>query len=432
MQSTIKRINQYTIELTIKESGVSFEKAKEKVMAEISEKADIKGFRKGSVIPAEIIAKNYGDDFIDMQAVDKLLNDLYAKAMKKENIIPVGHASIKELKSKTPFEVTLDIEVLPEIEIDEKKAKKIKIKKEAIKLEQKEIDEAIFEIEKRFTTYKEVEGANAEKLDKVTIETQGFDKKGGKELPETKVKSFPLVLGSGSFIPGFEDKLTGSKVGEVVEFDITFPADYHSKDFAGRKVFFVTTVFKIEKAIKPDWNEEFIEKLRGEKTDLEGFKKIIGDEILLEKERRARLESEQKLLSELEKVSKIEMGPNLLAHEIENIYKEQEADIEGKGMLFDHYLEHIKKDKESYKNEIIKPEAERRLKAELILEKLKNIIEVEVADAEINSEIDKILAQYQNLDVLKKLKEKLIPGDAYYEDIKNRIKYKKIVDTFFE
>jgi FKBP-type peptidyl-prolyl cis-trans isomerase (trigger factor) len=101
-------------------------------------------------------------------------------------------------------------------------------------------------------------------------------------------------------------------------------------------------------------------------------------------------------------------------------------------MLFDHYLEHIKKDKESYKNEIIKPEAERRLKAELILEKLKNIIEVEVADAEINSEIDKILAQYQNLDVLKKLKEKLIPGDAYYEDIKNRIKYKKIVDTFFE
>jgi FKBP-type peptidyl-prolyl cis-trans isomerase (trigger factor) len=92
-----------------------------------------------------------------MQAVDKLLNDLYAKAMKKENIIPVGHASIKELKSKTPFEVTLDIEVLPEIEIDEKKAKKIKIKKEAIKLEQKEIDEAIFEIEKRFTTYKEVE-----------------------------------------------------------------------------------------------------------------------------------------------------------------------------------------------------------------------------------------------------------------------------------
>ncbi|EKD65926.1 MAG: hypothetical protein ACD_49C00074G0003 [uncultured bacterium (gcode 4)] len=432
MQSTIKRINQYTIELTIKESWVSFEKAKEKVIEEISERADIKWFRKWSVIPAEIIAKNYWDDFIDMQAVDKLLNELYAKAMKKESIIPVGHASIKELKSKTPFEVTLEIEVLPEIEVDEKKAKKIKIKKEVIKLEQKEINEAIFEIEKRFITYNEVDGTKAELLDKVTIETQWFDKKWGEELPETKVKSFPLILGSGSFIPGFEDKLTGAKVWEVVEFDITFPKDYHSKDFAGRKVFFVTTVFKIEKAIKPEWNEEFVEKLRWVKTDLEWFKKLLEDEIKQEKEYKARLHDEEKLLIELEKVCKIEMWPNLIAHEIDNIYKEQEADIEWKWMLFDHYLEHIKKDKESYKNDIIKSEAERRLKAELILEKLKNIIEAEVTDAEINSEIDKILAQYQNLDVLKKLKDKLIPGDSYYEDIKNRLKYKKIVDTFFE
>ncbi|MDD2487181.1 MAG: trigger factor [Candidatus Gracilibacteria bacterium] len=432
MQSTVKRINPYTIELNIKESSKEFERCKEKVMEEISEHANIKGFRKGAKIPTEIIAKNYGEDFIENQAIDKLVNEVYGKALKKEGIVPTGPANIKELKSTSPFEINLEVEVLPEIEIDEKKMKKIKVKKTKIEADAKDVDDTISEIEKRFTKFEIIEGAIIEAGDKITLDTQGFDKKGGVEIPETKVKAFPLVIGSGAFIPGFEEKLVGSKVGDVVEFDITFPKDYHSPDFAGRKVFFMTTIFNVEKAVKPEWTNEFIEGLRGVNTDFEGFKKILEGEIRQEKEHRTRLADEQVLLEELEKISKIELGEHLLAHEIDRIYKEQENDIQGRGMSMDHYLEHLKKDAQGYKQEVIMPEALRRLKAELILEKLKSMIEVEVKDEEINVEIEKILSQYQNKEVLERLRTKLIPGDTYYEDIKSRLKYKKIVDTFFE
>ncbi|EKE26133.1 MAG: Trigger factor [uncultured bacterium (gcode 4)] len=432
MQSIVKRINPYTVELTIKESSKEFERCKEKVIEEISEQASIKWFRKWASIPVEIIAKNYWDDFIDNQATDKLLNEVYQKALRKETIVPTWPANIKELKSKTPFEIILEVEVLPEIEVDEKKIKKIKIKKSSVKVEASEIDQAISEIEKRFTTFEIVEWAQIELWDKVTIDTIGFDKKWWVEIPETKVNAFPLIIGSGSFIPWFEDKMIWGKVWDVVEFEITFPADYHSPDFASRKVYFMTTVFNIEKAKKPEWNEEFIEKLRWTKTDFEWFKKIIESEIFQEKEYRSRLKDEESLLEELTKISTIEIGEHLLEHEIDRIYKEQEDDIHSKWMNMWHYLEHIKKDKETYRQEIIKPEAQRRLKAELILEKLKNIIEVNIGEEEINSEIEKILSQYQNLDVLEKLRAKLIPWDSYYEDIKNRLKYKKIIDTFFE
>ncbi|MDD2565225.1 MAG: trigger factor [Candidatus Gracilibacteria bacterium] len=432
MQTSKKIINPYTVEITIKENQAEFIKAREQVIIDLSANANIKGFRKGASIPEEILTKHYGDQVIENETIDKLINNLYPKVLKKENIIPTGPASFKELISTNPFEIVLLIEVLPEIEIDEKLAKKIKLKKQVVKVEKKEIEETLKEIGKKFTKFELQENAVVALGDKIMLDTQGFDKKGGKEIPETKVQAFPLVIGSGSFIPGFEEKLIGAKSGDIVEFDITFPEDYHSKDFASRKVFFMSTIFSIEKAVGPEWNEEFIEQLRGVKTDLEGFKKILEDEIKQEKERSARLEDENNLLKELEKTCKIEMGNHLIAHEIDKIYHEHKHNLESQGIDLKHYLEHLKKDEESYKKEAIEPEAIRRLKAELILEKLKNIFPTEVDEEEMTQEIEKMLTQYSSADVKEKLKAKLIPGDDYYEDIKSRIKYKKIIDTFFE
>ncbi|EKE27389.1 MAG: hypothetical protein ACD_3C00215G0007 [uncultured bacterium (gcode 4)] len=432
MQVTKKQINSYTLELIVKESGVEFEKAKEKALAELSEHANIKWFRKWSAIPEDILVKTYWAHVIENEAIDKLLNSLYPKIIKKEWIVPTWPAMIKEVKSTNPFEIIMEIEILPSIEIDEKKVKKIKLKKEPAKVEQDEIDSTIKEIEKKFTKFESQEWVTAQIWDRVTLDTEWFDKKDWVEITETKVQAFPLVLWSGSFIPWFEEKLTGAKVWDVVEFDITFPADYHSKDFQSRKVYFVTTVFNIEKAIAPEWTPEFIEKLRWVVTDFEWFKKLISEEIKQEKEHRVRLDEESKLLQELDKVSTVELGQHLIAHEVDRVFQEHVQNLEAQGIDLKHYLEHLKKDEEGYKKEAIEPEAIRRLKAELILEKLKEIIVVEISEDEIQQEIDKIMTQYASEEVKDRLKAKLVPGDAYYEDIKNRMKYRKIVDTFFE
>lgn len=432
MQVTSKKINAYTVELTIKESYVEFQKAKQKVLQDISTKANIKWFRKWATIPEEVLIKQYWEQVIENETIDALINSLYPKVLKKENLVPTWPATFKELKSTNPFEIVLEVEILPEIEIDEKKVKKIKIKKQVIKTENNEVEDAIKEIEKRFTTFSQDDNAVVELWDRITIDTIGHDKKWWKEIPETRVMAFPLVIGSWSFIPWFEDKLIWSKLGDKVEFDITFPKDYHSKEFQSKKVFFIATILKIEKAKKPEWTEDFIEKLRGVKTDFEWFKKVLEDEILWEKERRARLDDEAKLLEELEKACKIELWTHLLQHEIDRIFHEHAHELESQWINLKHYLEHLKKDEETFKKEVITPEATRRLKAELILEKLKTMYDMEVTEQEINDEIDKIMTQYASPDVKEKLKAKLIPWDTYYEDIKSRLKYKKIIDTFFE
>lgn len=432
MQTIKKVINNYSVELTIKESAAWFEKERENVIKNLKSKANIKWFRKWSEIPDEVIIKQFWEDYIINETIDTLINSIYQKAIKKEWIIPVWPAKLKEIKSTSPFEVTLEIEILPEIEIDEKKLSKIKLKKDTIKVEKQEIEDTIKEIEKRFTTFEIAEWEIIESGDKATIDTVWLDKKWWKELEETKVKAFPLVIWSNSFIPWFEDKLIWSKVWDVVEFDIVFPKDYHSKDFAGRKVYFITTIFKLEKAKKPEWTEDFIEKLRWKRTDLKWFKEILEKEILEEKEYRARLQEESKLLEELEKICKIELWESLIKHESDRVYTEHQQNLESQWINIEHYLDHLKKDKETYIKETIEKEAIRRLKAELILEKLKEIIKVEINEDEINIEVEKIISKYESEEVKSRLKQKLVKWDMYYQDIENRLKYKKIIDSFFE
>ncbi|MDD2515674.1 MAG: trigger factor [Candidatus Gracilibacteria bacterium] len=434
MQNEIKKINAYTVEITIKASSKEYEQERKKAIDEIKKHASFPGFRKGTVVPDDMVIAKYGEEFLEEKISENLANKNYQKLLMQSKIIPVSAGGIKEIKSINPFEAVIEVEILPEVKIDEKKMEKIKLKKTSAEVTNEEVDAKIKEIESKFQKFEEAEsGAIIEKGDKVTIDTQGFDKKGGVALEQTKVDAFPLLIGSNTFIPGFEEKLIGEKVGEVVEFDITFPTNYHSADFAGKKVFFMTTIFKIERAGEFQWTEEFIEGIRGVKTDLVGLKDIIKSEIADEKEYQSRMKDETTLLQELEKIAEFEVGPNLVATEIKRVYDEHSHSLEQQGVKLKDYLDHIRQDEEKYKEEVIKPEAIRRLNAELILNEIRELKkDIDVTNEEISEEIDKIFAKYQNPEAIEKLRTILTPGNQNYEDIKGRLRYKKIIDTFFE
>jgi trigger factor len=442
MQSTVTRKNSYTLSINIKETGVELEKAKKHVIEEIRTKGKVKGFKQGSNIPDHVIIREYGETVIEQQALDAVVGKIYPKVLKKENIIPVAAGQITEVKSTDPIELTLEVEVFPEIEIDEKKLSKIKIKKTSAEVTDADVDVEIEGIKARFTHFHEAgehtdDGADTshlaiEKWDRATISAQGYDKKWGEAIAETRVPNYPLTIGSGSFIPGFEEKLIGAKVGDEVAFDITFPKDYHSDDFKGRKVHFVANIEKIEKPHTPEFTEEFIEKLRGKKTDLAGLREIIRGELQSKKDYETRSKDENTLMEKMLEVAVFEVGPELLKNEIDQLYREHAANLEQQGYNMKMYLDHLKKSEEGYKEEVVKPEAERRLKAELLLRKIREMKAVEASEEEIKTEVEKVIAQYENETVVTRLREKLIPGDAYYEDIKNRLAYRKVVDTFFE
>lgn len=137
-------------------------------------------------------------------------------------------------------------------------------------------------------------------------------------------------------------------------------------------------------------------------------------------------------MKQMMEVAVFEVGPELLANEIDQVYREHAGNLEQQGYNIKQYLDHVKKSEEMYKDEIVKPEAERRLKAELLLRKIREMKGTEPTNEEIQVEVEKIISTYGSPEVIERLRAKLVPGDTYYEDIKNRLAYRKIVDEFFE
>lgn len=433
MQIITEKTSSNTVSIIVKESAKEMAKWRDRTVSEIGARANVKGFRQGSVVPADVIEREYSAEFIEGQAIEAYLNDSYQKIIAKSGVTPVSAGEIKETKSFSPLEVVFEVEVLPEVVADEKKIAKIKMKRTESTVSAEDVDQAIKAIESRFTTFAPKEGSpvKLEMGDRVEIDAQGYDKKGGEAIPETQVRGYALTLGSGQFIPGFEEAMVGKSSDETIGFPITFPKDYHSDEFKGRKVYFEVTVHTVEGSKAPEWTPEFIEGLRGKKTDMEGLREILSKEILAERERSARAKDEETLLDELLKHVTLELGPKLLELEIDKLYREQASRLQSQNLRMESYLAHIGQSEEAYRQETIRPEAERRLKAELILKHLQTERKTEVSDEEVNAEVATLLEDYSNEQVRKRLVEKLVPGDQHYEDMRARLGYKKVVDSFF-
>ena len=246
------------------------------------------------------------------------------------------------------------------------------------------------------------------------------------------MRDYPLVLGSNVLVPGFEEGIVWAQDWDDLELPVNFPKDYHNADFASKKTTFKVKVKKIEKAVKPEFTPEFIEQLRGKKLDLAWFKSLIKEEILDTKESNARLEEENKLIDELLKITKLELWDGILKNQIEKVYNEIKENMAGQQVQIKQYLESLKMTEEEYKEKNVKPTAIKRLQWELILHKLAELEKFEVTEAELKKEIEWILAKFGSEDVLERLKELYVPGNKYYEELKTRISYRKLIDSFFE
>jgi len=420
------------IEFVVEESAENVAKQRGKVFEDLRKNANIKGFRKGAHIPENVLLQHFGEEYITQLAVEHAIDKVYKDVLKKEGIVPVAQAQIQEIISQSPLKIRMQVEVLPEVEIGAG-YKKIKLKKQKIEVTDAEVEAALEDIQTRFTHFHEAHDAEvpADMSDRVTIDTDGYDTK-GKLLETTSMRAYPLVLGSGLLVPGFEEQIVGMKSGEEKEIDITFPKDYHNADFAGKKTKFKVKVHKIEKSHKPEFTPEFIKELRGKDLDLKGFKALIKEEIKETKQSNALMQEESELIDELLKVSKLEVGPGLLQNQIEKSYADIKENISKDGVNMAHYLESLGMNEEEYKEKNVRPVALKRLQAELIFHKLMEMEGVKVSDAEMGQEVQKIMARFESEDVLKRLAELYVPGNQYFEELRLRATYRKLIDTFFQ
>lgn len=434
MQSSSERKEKNIIELTIKLSSQELEGFRNKAIKEISKNADIKWFRKWAEIPEAIIIKKYGKDKLKQMTIDIALSDEFEKAILKEKVVPVSQAELKEIKSEDPLEVVLTFETFPEVKIDEKKLEKIKIEIKKTSVTKDDIAFAIEDIEKRFTKFEELKKWTIENWDKVTLNTQWYDKKGWEAIAETKVEAFPLVIWSNQFIPWFEDKLIGKTFGEKVSFEIVFPEDYHAPEFKSKKVWFEVDMTKLEKPQKPEWTPEFIKWLRWKDVDLDWFKEILKEEIKTKKESNSMIAWEEKLLDELIKITDLEIWEGLIKSEVQRQYEEQDKQMADKGFSIKDYLSHLKLDEDKFREEQLKPLALKKINSELIFAELHKLRadSIKVTDKELEEEITKIKSQFQKPEVLDRINAMYKKWENAYTELSNRLKAKKLIEAFFD
>lgn len=361
--------------------------------------------------------------------IEKAIEGVYRDTLRKEKLMPVSQAEIQEVLSQDPLKVKIQVEVFPVVEV-KAAYKKVKLTKNKLSVPASEVQAALDDIQTKFTHFHDTDATHTAHMgDKVTIDTDGFEK--GEILEATSMRDYPLVLGSNMLVPGFEEDMVGMKVGDERELDVTFPKDYHNADFAGKKTKFKVIAKKIEHAHKPEFTPKFIKDLRGQELDLKGFKELIKKELLETKEMNDGMDREMKLIEELLKHTTLDIGEKLLAQQVEQVFNEIKENISKDGVKVADYMASLGLSEEEYKAQHVSETALKRLQGELILGKLMELEKVEVSDSDMASEVEKVMSQYGSADVLERLKDLYVPGTKYYEELRRRVAFRRLIDTFF-
>ena len=372
--------NVYAVELSLE--GDAFKSAVSKAYAKTRGKYNVPGFRKGKA-PKHIIETYYGKETFWYDAIDAEYGALYEAAIKEAGIEPVAAPYDDEIVdiSENGFTIKLKVTVKPEVEL--KAYKGIKAEKEKVTVKKAEIKEEVEKALEKDAKLVAVEGKAAKKGDIATIDFEGF--LDGVAFDGGKGEGYDLELGSGSFIPGFEEQVIGHKVDEEFDIDVTFPEDYGSEELAGKAVVFKIKLHKIMKKELPKYDDEFVKDV-SEFDTVADYEKHLEEEIKARKEAAADRAFENAVMDTLVDNVVAEIPAVMIEKEIDNQINEFEYRLRSQGLQLDMYLQYLGMDvaalRDSYKDG-----AEKQVKLRLALEKVAALENIEISDEDVDTEL---------------------------------------------
>ncbi|MBI5754311.1 trigger factor [Candidatus Peregrinibacteria bacterium] len=424
MDYKIKHLPKSLVEIIVTIADDQMPAYLKKATEEIARDIDIKGFRKGHV-PPHILEQHVDKKYITAHAQDLAIRESYAEIVTKEKLQIVTRPEVK-LEKENPLTYMATVAVMPHVEIKDHKS--IKSKKEEVKVTEKDLEEVINDLKKYNTIYKDVE-REIKKGDRAEIDFEGFDEQNGAAVPNTKSTNHPLIVGDSTLIPGFEENLIGLKKDDKKEFDLTFPKDYHKKDFQNKKLKFKVEVKRIEEPSTPELNEALIERATGHKHTVDEFKKELEENIRRKKEDEAKVKQENEYIEKVLKEMKVELPQIMIDDEAQFMISEIKEEIEAKGMEFKKFLEQAKTTEEDLLKKY-SVEAEKRVKIRLALQFLLKAEEIKISDEDLKTELDKLKAMYPE-DQHKKI-EAEFAGGKLSTQIANRLAIQKLFDKVLQ
>ena len=408
-------------EIEIKVEGKEWEEALDKAFKEANKKAKIDGFRPGHA-PKEVFIKKYGEQALYMDAAEAVVDGAYEKMLKEnekdlEDLVARPDVQVKEINSEgVTFNFVLTMR--PEVKLGD--YKKINVKREKAKVTAEEIEDTIENIRHRYAEDVLKDG-EIKDGDVAVIDFEGFVD--GVAFEGGKGENYSLKIGSGTFIPGFEEQLIGLKSGDEKDVEVTFPEDYHAEDLKGKKATFKVKVHEVKEVKVPELDKDFFEDLGMEGVDTkEKLEAKISESILTNKESELENKYIDELLEAAAKDTEVDIPEVMIDDELERMIREYDSHLRSQGITLEQFYKFTNSDEEALKSQM-RPEAARRVKHRLMLEEIAKQEKIEISDEEANKEAERLAENYQ----IKK--EEFLQMFGGLDLVKYDLKMRKAIDV---
>ena len=409
MSLQVEKMEHNMAKLTIEVSAEEFEKALNGAYMKQKKNISVPGFRKGKV-PRQMVEKMYGVEIFYDDAANALIPDAYAKAYDEADIEIASQPKVEvvQIEKGKPFIFTAEVAVKPEVTLGEYKG--LAVDKVSNRVTQKEIEERLGKEQEKNARTIAVEGRPVQDKDEVILDFEGFVD--GVAFEGGKGENYSLVIGSGSFIPGFEEQLIGAEAEKEVEVNVTFPEEYHAEELAGKEAVFKCTVHEIKAKELPELNDEFASEV-SEFDTLDELKADIKAKIKEEKNAEGKRRREDQAVEQAVANASMDVPEAMIDTEVRQMANDFAQRIQQQGLTMEQYMQFTGMTSEKMLEEF-KPQALKRIQTRLVLEAIVKSENIEISDERLDEELTKMAEAYK-MEV-EKLKEFM--GDAEKEQMK--------------
>lgn len=399
MSLQVENLEHNMAKLTITVSAEEVEKALQAAYLKQRSKISLPGFRKGKV-PRQMIEKMYGPEVFYDEAANHMISEAYGKAYDECELEIASQPTIDvvQLEKGKDFIFTAEVAVKPEVKLGEYKG--LKVDKVSTRVMQKEVDEEIEKERERNARTVEVTDRAVQDKDIVTLDFEGFVD--GVAFEGGKGENYPLTIGSGAFIPGFEEQLIGAEIDKETEVKVTFPKEYQAKELAGKEAVFKCTVHEIKAKELPELDDEFASEVSEEAETLEDYKAEVKAKIKERKENEGKEKKENQAVEQAVANAEIDLPAPMVDLQAKQMADDFARRIMQQGMSVEQYFQFTGLNEEKMMEEL-KPQAEKRIRTRLVLEAIVAAENIEVSDERLDEELQKMADSYQ-MEV-EKLKE---------------------------
>ena len=419
MSLQVEKLEKNMAKLTIEASAEDFEKAIQKVYLKARGRINIPGFRKGKA-PRKLIEKMYGTGVFYEDAANDLIPTAYAEALKDCDLEIVSRPEINvtQIESGKPFIFTAEVAVKPEVTLGEYKG--VEVERSDVEVTDEDINKEVDKERENNSRTIDVDDRAVESGDIIKLDFDGSVD--GVPFAGGKAENYTLTIGSGSFIPGFEDQLIGTKIGEDKDVTVTFPEDYHEKSLAGKEAVFKCKVNAITVKELPDADDEFASEVSEFET-LAEYKEDIKKKLTEKKEKEARAKKEAQAVEKAVENATMEIPDAMIDTQVQSMMEDFARRMQSQGLSLEQYFQFTGMDAKKMHDQM-KPEALKRIQNSLVLEAVAKAENIEISDEKVDEEIAKMAEAYK----MEVEKLKGIIGDSERDQMKKDLAVQAAAD----